>query len=218
MTELETRNAKLETRSLRGRLRHDEPMARHTSWRVGGPARRFYEPADLDDLANFLQQLPGDEPLLWIGLGSNLLVRDGGLRGTVLMLHLTETSANVESMIGTLMMMGIVVSNSILLVDFANRMVEAGSSAERAVFEAGRRRVRPILMTALATILGLLPLALGFGEGNETMVPLARAVVGGLAVSTLMTLLVVPVMHALVLTGRGHVMDQAVGPDSSEEM
>jgi len=122
-----------------------------------------------------------------------------GWIGTILILHLTDTSVNVESMIGTLMMMGIVVSNSILLVDFANRMVEGGASAERAVFEAGRRRVRPILMTALATILGLLPLALGFGEGNETMVPLARAVVGGLAVSTVMTLLVVPVMHALIL-------------------
>jgi len=125
-----------------------------------------------------------------------------GWIGTILMLHLTGTSVNVESMIGTLMMMGIVVSNSILLVDFSNRMVRAGAAAERAVLEAGRRRIRPIVMTALATILGLLPLALGFGEGNETMVPLARAVVGGLAVSTVMTLLVVPVMHALVLSQR----------------
>lgn len=125
-----------------------------------------------------------------------------GWIGTILMLHFTNTSVNVESMIGTLMMMGIVVSNSILLVDFANRMADAGATAERAVLEAGRRRIRPILMTALATILGLLPLALGFGEGNETMVPLARAVVGGLAVSTMMTLLVVPVMHALVLGRR----------------
>ncbi|MDR4479079.1 MAG: efflux RND transporter permease subunit [Nitrospira sp.] len=125
-----------------------------------------------------------------------------GWIGTVVTLHLTNTSVNVESMIGTLMMMGIVVSNSILLVDFANRMVRHGSTAEHAVLEAGRRRIRPILMTALATILGLLPLALGFGEGNETMVPLARAVVGGLAVSTIMTLLVVPIMHSLVLTRR----------------
>ncbi len=70
--------------ALRGTLRHDEPMARHTSWRVGGPARCFYEPADLDDLATFLQQLPADEPLLWLGLGSNLLVRDGGVPGTVI--------------------------------------------------------------------------------------------------------------------------------------
>ncbi len=69
---------------LRGRLRLNEPLARHTSWRVGGPAARFYEPADVDDLACFLAQLPPDEPIYWIGLGSNLLVRDGGLPGTVI--------------------------------------------------------------------------------------------------------------------------------------
>jgi UDP-N-acetylmuramate dehydrogenase len=73
-------------RVLRGVLRENEPMSRHTSWRVGGPADRFYEPADLADLAVFLQGLPANEPLYWVGLGSNLLVRDGGVRGTVLML------------------------------------------------------------------------------------------------------------------------------------
>lgn len=141
-----------------------------------------------------------------------------GWIGTILTLHLTNTSVNVESMIGTLMMMGIVVSNSILLVDFANRMVESGATAEEAVLEAGKRRIRPILMTALATILGLLPLALGFGEGNETMVPLARAVVGGLTVSTMMTLLVVPVMHALVLSRRTPPPAGPTVTDSTEEM
>lgn len=141
-----------------------------------------------------------------------------GWIGTVLLLHLTNTSVNVESMIGTLMMMGIVVSNSILLVDSANRRVRAGATAEEAVFQAGASRVRPILMTALATILGLLPLALGFGEGNETMVPLARAVVGGLAVSTIMTLLVVPVLHSLVLTNRVHVAHSPTPQATSEEI
>ena len=139
-----------------------------------------------------------------------------GWIGTVLLLQLTNTSVNVESMIGTLMMMGIVVSNSILLVDYANRRVRAGATAEQAVFEAGTNRIRPILMTALATILGLLPLALGYGEGNETMVPLARAVVGGLAVSTIMTLLVVPVMHAMVLGRRVPRVDQSAA--TVEEM
>lgn len=71
-------------RRLRGRLLTDEPMARHTSWRAGGPADRFYIPADLEDLAAFLRDLPSNEPLYWIGLGSNLLVRDGGVRGTVI--------------------------------------------------------------------------------------------------------------------------------------
>ncbi len=70
---------------LRGRLKLNEPMARHTSWRVGGAAERYYEPADLDDLAQFLAQTANDEPLLWVGLGSNLLVRDGGVCGTVIM-------------------------------------------------------------------------------------------------------------------------------------
>ena len=69
---------------LRGVMLHDEPMAKHTSWRVGGPADRYYQPADVADLCAFLAQLPADEPLMWLGLGSNLLVRDGGIRGTVI--------------------------------------------------------------------------------------------------------------------------------------
>ncbi len=72
---------------LRGEMRHDEPMSRHTSWRAGGTVQRMYQPADLDDLLAFLRQLPSDEPLVAVGLGSNLLVRDGGLRGTGLLLH-----------------------------------------------------------------------------------------------------------------------------------
>lgn len=72
------------TPALRGVLRRDEPMARHTSWRVGGAAERYYEPVDLDDLAYYLKGLPADEAMLWIGLGSNLLVRDGGVRGSVI--------------------------------------------------------------------------------------------------------------------------------------
>jgi UDP-N-acetylmuramate dehydrogenase len=76
--------AALDETGLRGELLLDEPLARHTSWRVGGPARRFYRPADRADLVAFLRTLAPDEPLLWLGLGSNLLVRDGGFRGTVL--------------------------------------------------------------------------------------------------------------------------------------
>ena len=72
--------------SPRGVLKHHEPLSRHTSWRVGGPADCFYEPADVEDLSAFLKKLPENEPLYWIGLGSNLLVRDGGVRGTVIML------------------------------------------------------------------------------------------------------------------------------------
>ena len=72
--------------SLRGVLKHAEPLSKHTSWRVGGPADRFYEPADVQDLSVFLKTLPDNEPLYWVGLGSNLLVRDAGVRGTVVML------------------------------------------------------------------------------------------------------------------------------------
>ena len=80
-------NAAHEMSGARGLLLRDEPMARHTSWRVGGPADRYFEPADREDLARFVASLPANEPLLWIGLGSNLLVRDGGIRGTVIALH-----------------------------------------------------------------------------------------------------------------------------------
>lgn len=73
--------------NVRGTLKRDEPMARHTSWRVGGPADRYFEPADRADLLAFARRLPPDEPVLWLGLGSNLLVRDGGFRGTVIALH-----------------------------------------------------------------------------------------------------------------------------------
>lgn len=76
-------NMAAEKNMLRGVLKHNEPMARHTSWRVGGPADSYYQPADIEDLALFLSQLPEEEPVVWVGLGSNLLVRDGGIRGTV---------------------------------------------------------------------------------------------------------------------------------------
>jgi Cu/Ag efflux pump CusA len=121
-----------------------------------------------------------------------------GFIGVIWMLLLTQTSVNVESQIGTLMMIGIVVSNSILLVDFANGLVREGMPLEEAVVQAGRLRIRPVLMTALATMLGLAPMALGFGEGSESNIPLARAVIGGLLVSTFMTLLFVPILHTLV--------------------
>jgi multidrug efflux pump subunit AcrB len=124
-----------------------------------------------------------------------------GLIGVIWMLLLTNTSLNVESLIGTLMMIGIVVSNSVLLVDFANQRLRQGAPLEEAVVDAGRLRIRPILMTSLATIIGLAPMALGIGEGSEANMPLARAVIGGLSVSTVMTLLFIPVLHSLARRG-----------------
>ncbi len=134
-----------------------------------------------------------------------------GFIGVIWMLLLTNTSINVESLIGTLMMIGIVVSNSVLLVDFANRRLREGMALEEAVVEAGRLRIRPILMTSLATILGLAPMALGMGEGSEANMPLARAVIGGLLVSTLMTLLFIPVLHMIARRRRASSEQQTAG-------
>jgi multidrug efflux pump subunit AcrB len=120
-----------------------------------------------------------------------------GFIGVVWMLLLTNTSVNLESLIGSLMMIGIVVSNSILVVDFANGLIREGMPVREAVVQAGRLRLRPVLMTALATSLGLLPMALGIGEGAEANVPLARAVIGGMMVSAFMTLLFVPILHSM---------------------
>jgi multidrug efflux pump subunit AcrB len=124
-----------------------------------------------------------------------------GFIGVIWMLLATHTSVNVESLIGTLMMIGIVVSNSVLLVDFANNRLREGMPLEEAVVQAGRLRIRPILMTSLATVIGLAPMALGIGEGSESNMPLARAVIGGLTVSTFMTLLFIPVLHAIARKG-----------------
>src|SRR5579859_5978040 len=98
---------------------------------------------------------------------------------------------------GSIMAVGIAVSNSILLVSFANdHRVETNASADEAAVEAGRVRLRPVLMTALAMVLGMIPMALGTGEGGEQNAPLGRAVIGGLVVATMVTLLVVPCVYA----------------------
>jgi hydrophobic/amphiphilic exporter-1 (mainly G- bacteria), HAE1 family len=125
-----------------------------------------------------------------------------GMIGVVLVLLATGTTLNIESFMGTIVMVGIVVSNSILLVDFANQRRRAGEPLRRAVVEAARIRMRPILMTALATVVGLLPIALELGAGSEASAPLARAAVGGLTVSTALTLVLVPVVYELFYSWR----------------
>jgi len=117
--------------------------------------------------------------------------------GVLVTLFLTGTTLNVQSYIGCIMLGGIVVNNAILLVDQAGRQIRDGMGTHEALIEAGRRRLRPILMTTLTTILGLLPLALGIGEGADAQAPLARAVVGGLTGSTLITLVLIPVVYSL---------------------
>jgi HAE1 family hydrophobic/amphiphilic exporter-1 len=119
--------------------------------------------------------------------------------GVILTLVLTSTTFNLNSFMGSVVLVGVVVNNAIVLVDYANmlRTVE-GMALTEAVVEASRRRLRPILMTTSTTVLGLLPVAIGMGTGSETQTPLARVVVGGLTVSTLVTLIVVPVLYYMV--------------------
>jgi len=121
--------------------------------------------------------------------------------GVLVTLFFTKTTLNVQSYIGCIMLGGIVVNNAILLVDQAGQLIRDGMGTREAVSEAGRRRLRPILMTTLTTILGLLPLALGIGEGSDAQAPLARAVVGGLTGSTLITLVLIPAVYSLFHPG-----------------
>ncbi|MCU0620354.1 MAG: efflux RND transporter permease subunit [Gemmatimonadales bacterium] len=118
-----------------------------------------------------------------------------GITGVFVMLWATRTTLSINSFMGVIMMVGIVVSNGVLLVDFANQLRERGLPLVEATIKAGRTRLRPILMTTIATIFGLMPMAIGLGEGSETNLPLARAVIGGLSVSTLFTLFLVPALY-----------------------
>lgn len=118
--------------------------------------------------------------------------------GVALTLLLTGSNLNVMALIGIIMLVGIVVNNGIVLVDFINQLRARGRGLFEAIMEAGRARLRPVLMTALTTILGMLPLALGLGESGENWAPMARAVMGGLATATVLTLVVVPVIYAIV--------------------
>ena len=117
------------------------------------------------------------------------------LIGVFLALLLTGTTLNLFSMIGFVMLMGLVTKNAILLVDFANRARRAGASLHDSILQAGQVRLRPILMTTAAMIGGMTPLAIGFGEGGETQAPMGRAIIGGVITSTLLTLVVVPVLY-----------------------
>jgi HAE1 family hydrophobic/amphiphilic exporter-1 len=118
--------------------------------------------------------------------------------GVALALLLTKGNINVMSMIGIIMLMGLVTKNGILLVDFTNQQREQGRTRLDAILSAGRIRLRPIIMTTVAMIFGMIPLALAIGEGAEQRAPMARAVIGGLITSTLLTLFVVPVVYTLL--------------------
>ncbi|HEX4420020.1 MAG TPA: efflux RND transporter permease subunit, partial [Kofleriaceae bacterium] len=145
----------------------------------------------------------------------------GALVGVMLMLAITGTTLNVESLMGAIMSIGVATSNSILLVSFANEVREADDDVDafEAARQAGRTRLRPVLMTALAMILGMLPMAFGFGEGGEQNAPLARAVIGGLSVATVTTLLLVPAAYTLMRKGPPHkpALDRKVSDAEAED-
>ena len=116
--------------------------------------------------------------------------------GVVTMLIFTETTFNMQGFLGLIVLLGIVVNNAIVLVDYTNLLRrEHGYSLREAVVIAGTRRLRPILMTTVTTVLGLTPMALGLGEGGELQAPMARVVIGGLTTSTLITLVFIPVVY-----------------------
>jgi len=121
-----------------------------------------------------------------------------GISGVFLMLYLTKTTLSVNSFMGVIMMVGIVVSNGVLLVDFANVLRRRGAGLIEGTIQAAKTRLKPILMTTIATIVGLIPMAMGIGEGSETNLPLARSVIGGLTVSTIFTLFLVPALYTLL--------------------
>jgi multidrug efflux pump subunit AcrB len=138
-----------------------------------------------------------------------LLAVPPGVTGVLLTLYMTGTTLNVQSLMGIVMMVGIVVSNSILIIEFTHRLREDGTAVREAVVTACRVRLRPVLMTSLATIIGLLPMALKLGTGSEAYAPLARAIIGGLCFSVILTVFIVPAAYLLVYRRRELVNDSS---------
>jgi multidrug efflux pump subunit AcrB len=139
-----------------------------------------------------------------------------GLAGVIVLLVITGSTLNVMSLMGVIMMVGIVVSNSILIVEFAGILHSRGSSYRESVVQSCKIRLRPILMTSLATLLGMIPLALGLDAGSEQYAPLARAIIGGLLVSVVVTVFLVPAVYMVVYGRRDKDAEQIEQPLLSE--
>ena len=136
-----------------------------------------------------------------------------GLIGVLIILPLTGTTLNVMSLMGVLMLVGISASNSILIVEFTHRLEEQGKSVEEAVITSCRVRLRPILMTSLATIIGMVPMALKLGTGSEQYAPLARAIIGGLTVSVVLTVFIVPAAYLLAYRNKAGASPTGTAPE-----
>ncbi len=140
-----------------------------------------------------------------------------GLAGVIVLLVITGSTLNVMSLMGVIMMVGIVVSNSILIVEFAGILHSRGTSYRESVVQSCKIRLRPILMTSLATLLGMIPLALGLDAGSEQYAPLARAIIGGLLVSVIVTVFLVPAVYLVVYGRLENGTEQTKQPQLSEE-
>jgi multidrug efflux pump subunit AcrB len=127
-----------------------------------------------------------------------IMALPGALAGIVWMLFFTGTTLSVPALMGAIMCIGVATANSILVISFAKERFTELGNARKAVHEAGTTRLRPVIMTALAMIIGMVPMALGLGEGGEQNAPLGRAVIGGLIVATIATLFFVPVVYSIV--------------------
>jgi multidrug efflux pump subunit AcrB len=127
-----------------------------------------------------------------------LMAVPGALSGILLILFFTRTTISVPALMGAIMSIGVGTANSILLVTFANDMRREGEGPLEAAYHAGRTRLRPVVMTAMAMLAGMVPMALGLGQGGEQNAPLGRAVIGGLLLATVATLFVVPVVYSLL--------------------
>ena len=134
----------------------------------------------------------------WLDPVIILMAIPGAFCGILWMLYITQTTFNVPSLMGTIMTIGVATANSILMVVFANDERIAGKDRMEAALSAGHTRLRPVLMTALAMIIGMLPMSLALGEGGEQNAPLGRAVIGGLLLATIGTLFIVPVIYSLL--------------------
>ena len=140
----------------------------------------------------------------WLDPFIILMALPGALSGILLALFVTGTTINVPSLMGAIMSIGVATANSILLVNFANDLRREGQDAKSAALNAGYTRLRPVLMTALAMVVGMLPMALGLGEGGEQNAPLGRAVIGGLILATVATLFFVPVVYSVLRRNWNH--------------
>jgi multidrug efflux pump subunit AcrB len=152
----------------------------------------------------------------WLDPFIILMALPGAMAGMLLMLYVTRTTLSVPALMGAIMGIGVATSNSILLVTFANDEREKGKNAMEAALSAGYTRIRPVIMTALAMIIGMVPMALGLGDGGEQNAPLGRAVIGDLLLATPTTLFFVPIMYSWLRKKPPVNLDEQIAREAGE--